>query len=578
MKDLEEYISEVHSKVEIVDFVSQYVKLKKQGSNFVGLCPFHHEKTPSFVVSSAKQIFHCFGCGASGDVIKFAMMIENIEFKDALSKLAKIANIPLPDFSVKGASKTDKDEIKAVNSAVWKYYKESLSKDVLEYLTNRGLKNETIDKFGFGFALDDPRSLIVYLGESGFSNNQIIKSGNFKRNDEGRVVPYFWNRIIIPIFDVNGSVIGFSGRSFDGHDPKYLNSPDTAIFKKGAVLYPLNFTKDAIRESKEAIIVEGYFDAIILYQEGIENVVSPMGTSFTDEQAKLLKRFADKFIFFFDNDQGGRLGAERAVEVCGKSDIPMGVITSEGAQDPDEIILKFGKEKVDQLISNAQDPINFIAQFELSNTDKTPQGKAKVADKLLNVISKIGNKTSVYEYIRQVAVLLDTEPKFLIDQYNKTLISARRKRGEEPLSIEMDKIKAIEEIFTQAVLQKKDFLSVIISSIDIEQEFYEPYKTIFLRAERDIQEGRDPDPSLWFDIDDNTLRVAITLAIRDPYLARDEAVSEAIKAYDAYKIYNNYIKVLFNEISNDKGNESIKDKIIEYNEALRKLKGGTKNG
>ncbi|MGB9695630.1 MAG: CHC2 zinc finger domain-containing protein, partial [Caldisericaceae bacterium] len=163
MKDLEEYVSEIHNKVDIVEFISQYVKLKKQGSNFVGLCPFHHEKTPSFVVSPAKQIFHCFGCGASGDVIKFAMMIENIEFKDALTKLATTANIAPPDFNLKGASKTDKEEIKSVNEKALEYYRKSLTNDVENYLLKRGLTKETIERFGFGFAPQDSKALIDYL-------------------------------------------------------------------------------------------------------------------------------------------------------------------------------------------------------------------------------------------------------------------------------------------------------------------------------------------------------------------------------------------------------------------------------
>ncbi|MGC8757878.1 MAG: DNA primase [Caldisericaceae bacterium] len=577
MKDLEEYVSEIHNKVDIVEFVSQYVKLKKQGSNFVGLCPFHHEKTPSFVVSPAKQIFHCFGCGASGDVIKFAMMIENIEFKDALTKLATTANIAPPDFNLKGASKTDKEEIKSVNEKALDYYRKSLTNDVENYLLKRGLTNETIDRFGFGFAPQDSRALIDYLRQSGLTDSQIIKSGNFKRGADGKIVPYFWNRIMIPIFDVNGGVIGFSGRSFDGHEPKYLNSPDTPIFKKGAVLYPLNFTKDYIHEARAALIVEGYFDVIVLFQEGIRNVVSPMGTSFTEDQAKLLKRYADKFYFFFDNDTGGRLGAERAVETCGKADIPMAIVTSTDAQDPDEIILKLGKEKVLELINSARDPIDFIADFELATSGKTPQGIAQVADKLLNVISKISNKTSVYEYIRRISILLDTDPKFLIDQYNKNITSAKRRKTNEPLTIETNKLKTIEEILTQAVLQRKDKLALVLSSINAE-EFEEPYKDIIVRATKDVEEDRTPDTSLWLDIEDSTLSTAIALSLRDPYLARDEAIEEAITAYNAYKTYNNYIKVLFEEISRSENYESIKDKTKEYNEALRKIKGGKKNG
>ncbi len=566
MEDFKDFIREIHNKLDIVNFVSKYVKLKKQGSNFVGLCPFHHEKTPSFVVSPAKQIFHCFGCGASGDVVKFAMMIENLDFKETLIVLAQEANLPKPVFKGSGKSSKERDEIRFTNEFLLSFYKDSLNNSAVAYLKNRGLKEEMIDKFGLGFAPQDSQTLIRLAKENNISESQLISAGCFKRIENGRLTPYFWNRIMIPIFDVNGGVVGFSGRSLDGKEPKYLNSPDTSLFKKGTQLYLISFTKEFIKESGRAIIVEGYFDAIALYQEGVKNVVSSMGTSFTEDQAKLLKRFAENLYFFFDNDQGGRLGAERAVEACGKFDIPISIVVSDYMADPDEIVLKYGSEKIIFLMDNAKDPIKFIADFELSKSDNTPQSKAKVVDKLLYTVSKISNKTTVYEYIKQIAILLEIDPRALIDQYNKNLTNMRKQKT-EPLSIETNKIRAIEEVLTQAVLQRKETAELILNSIDVETAFEEPYRTVFRKALDDIKSGHEPDPASWFDLKEEESKLAITLSLRDLYLVRDEALYKFLKDYETYKTYNSYITNLFSEIKNSK------EKAYEYDEANRKLKG-----
>jgi DNA primase len=248
MKDLREVVEEIHNKIDIVEFIGRYVKLKKQGSNYVGLCPFHQEKTPSFTVSPSKQLYHCFGCGASGDIVTFLMRIENLTFKDAINQLAKEAGIEVPEFIPK--DNIDRDILLEINEEIKNYFVEHLKGLPYEYLLKRGLTEESIKNHQIGFIGEDNREIFHHLLSKGFKKEDILRTGNFRIDNAGNVVSYFYNRIMIPIFDLSGKVVGFSGRSFSGQEPKYLNSIDSPIFKKGEVLYLMNLSKEYIRDTK----------------------------------------------------------------------------------------------------------------------------------------------------------------------------------------------------------------------------------------------------------------------------------------------------------------------------------------
>lgn len=572
MNDLRNYIDELHSRTDIVSVISRYVKLKKSGVNYVGLCPFHHEKTPSFVVSPSKQLFHCFGCGASGDIVKFMMMIENIEFKDAVSTLAKEAGMEPPKFEKGKETSKEKETIKNVNRFAFNYFRSLLNEKILVYLKKRGLKDTSIEKYGIGYSGNSFEEMVTLGEKNGFSLDTFIKAGILKRNENGEVRPYFLNRIMIPIFDSAGDVIAFSGRAIDNAEPKYLNSPETSIFSKSRTLYFMNFSKNSIRETKEAIIVEGYFDAMVLSQEGIENVVSSMGTSFTEEQARLIKRFADKIYFFYDNDKGGRLGAERAIEVCGGLDLGIGIVTSKENMDPDEIVLTEGREGIDELLRNAKDPLFFIADFESRMVEDTPQGKAELSRKMLDVVSKISNRVTVYEYLRRLSVYLGLDLAFLIDQYNK-ILSSPKMINKEPLDIKTDQFTALQELLTQAILQRKESVPLIIEAINIKDDFVEPYRKICLRALLDIDSGKDPDPKSWYDLEEDELSLCFSLTLKDSFLVRDEAITKAIESFKTLKLYKDHVVKLFKELSTAKDEEERIVKLKEYDETLRKLKG-----
>ncbi|MCI4463164.1 MAG: DNA primase [Caldisericum sp.] len=572
MKDLREVVEEIHNKIDIVEFIGRYVKLKKQGSNYVGLCPFHQEKTPSFTVSPSKQLYHCFGCGASGDIVTFLMRIENLTFKDAINQLAKEAGIEVPEFIPK--DNIDRDILLEINEEIKNYFVEHLKGLPYEYLLKRGLTEESIKTHQIGFIGEDNREIFHHLLSKGFKKEDILRTGNFRIDNAGNVVSYFYNRIMIPIFDLSGKVVGFSGRSFSGQEPKYLNSIDSPIFKKGEVLYLMNLSKEYIRETKEAIVVEGYFDAIALFENGIKNVVSTMGTSFTEQHARLLKRFASKIYFFFDNDLGGRSGAERAVEICNKVELTPLVITSNSNLDPDEIILKYGKDAVIEMLKSAKDPVLFILDFELSKTDGTLASKNAAIQKVIETVSKIESKTLVYEYLKIISLKTKIEERFLIDAYNKYTTKSKDSSKKDLLSLTpklKNKILQIQEVFAQAILQGSPLTEDILKLCPV-SDFEEPYKKIVLKALEDLDRGINPNPANWLELDTETYNKAVELYFKDEYLARDESVREHIESYKDIKDYEQKLDELYNEIQMLDGEEKL-EKIKVFNKLIKEYKG-----
>lgn len=570
MKDLKEYISELRDKIDIVDVVSRYVRLKKTGRNFVGLCPFHEEKTPSFVVSPEKQIFHCFGCGASGDVIKFLMRIEDIDFKTAVTELAKEAGMPLPKFSAPTKDNTEeKNKLKETMKTALEFFKSKLNAEVVSYLENRGVKQSSIEKFSLGYAPKNGNEFIAYMHKKNIPDDLMEKAGLVRRNEEGVLHSYFRNRVMIPIFNLRGEVVAFGGRIFGNGEPKYLNSPDTELFTKGNLLYPINFAKGGIRKEKSALVTEGYFDALILQQEGITNAVCSMGTSFTDAQAKLIKRFAETVYFLYDDDTAGVKGAERAVEVCSKRSLSVKIAVPFEGLDPDEIVLKYGREKIQNMIKEAKDPLVFIAEAEIKKEGNTPQGRAKVIQKLLEVVKGIANKTEAYEYLKEISRMFDTDMSVLIDQYNSLKTAYGRRRKKESLPAKISKITAAERLLTQAVLQKPETLSVIEEKIDVEEFFDEEYLDIFKRAKEDIENGIMPDPKNWSNLTENELSIATELMLKDEMLINERAIMQTLENLKKDLFLRSRALEAFNEF-NETGDL---EKLKEYNEILRELKG-----
>ena len=357
----ERFIDELVSRSDIVDTVSAYVPLTKKGSNYWGLCPFHNEKTPSFSVSADKQIYHCFGCGKGGGVISFVMEMENASFPDAVRLLAQRAGMEMPEEMNGGGDGKRKERLLALNREAARYFYANLSLPQaaagVAYLNQRGLSRRTVVNFGLGYALDRWDGLIEAMTAKGYTKGELLEGGLAVKNTNGRIYDRFRGRLMFPIIDVRGNVIGFGGRVLDDSTPKYLNSPDTPVYNKSRNLFALNIAKKSKRG--EMILTEGYMDTISLHQAGFDCAVASLGTSLTQEHAQLLSRYTKKLIIAYDGDGAGVKAAQRAIGIFEKTGLEVRVLQMRGAKDPDEFIKKYGPEAFERLLSQSENQVDY---------------------------------------------------------------------------------------------------------------------------------------------------------------------------------------------------------------------------
>ena len=414
-------IDEVRSRNDIVDVVSSYVKIQKKGANYMGLCPFHAEKSPSFSVSPGKQLFHCFGCGVGGDVITFIRQYENYSFNEALALLAKRANIELPQINDNDRAKSDeKNIILEINKTAARYFYENLfSKEGevgLKYFKDRGLDSKDITHFGLGFAKKTPNDLYHFLKDSGYSDDILKKSGLINIDEKG-VRDRFWNRVIFPIIDANSRVIGFGGRVLGDGLPKYVNSPETLAFDKSRNLYGLNFAKRTRRDF--FLICEGYMDVIALHNAGFENSVASLGTALTALHVKLLGRYTKKVILTYDSDKAGINAAKRAIPLLKEENINVKVLSMAPYKDPDEFIKNLGSEEFQKRIDNADNA--FLWEIEVLKKDynlNEPDERTSFYKEVARMLSLFSEKLERENYTHAVAKRLMIEYNALFDMVN----------------------------------------------------------------------------------------------------------------------------------------------------------------
>ena len=355
MQISEEILEKVKEQNDIVDVISESVRLKRSGRNFSGLCPFHNEKSPSFSVSQDKQIYKCFGCGESGNVITFVMKNKNMPFVEAVKYLADRVNITIESDKGRISPTAKKRELLYkvnVEAARFFYSNLRLTKEAKEYFFNRGIKEDTIKRFGLGFAKDSWNNLLFHLRKLGFKDDLLLEAGLVSTSERtGNKYDRFRNRVIFPVFDYRGKVIGFGGRVLDDSKPKYLNSPETLVFQKGTNLYGLNFAIKSKMQERYFIIVEGYMDLITLHQYGITNVVASLGTALTTNQARLLRRYADKVIISYDADIAGQAATMRGLDILKDAGFDVRVLSIPQGKDPDEYVRSNGKDAFIKLIN-----------------------------------------------------------------------------------------------------------------------------------------------------------------------------------------------------------------------------------
>ena len=420
----DELIEEIRSSNDIVDVISQYVILKRSGRNFFGLCPFHKEKSPSFSVSPDKQIFHCFGCGVGGNVIHFVSKIENLNFIETLQLLANRANINLPtlDNSYQDNKKAAlKAKVYEINEIAAKFYHENLykptSKEAQEYIKKRKLDNRTLKSFLIGYSgtFDE---LYKLLKQKGYTEEEILASSLVNKADNGTFIDRFRKRLMIPIQDATGKFIAFGGRVLDDSKPKYINSPENIVYSKGRNLFGLNIAKKG--DTKKIIIVEGYMDAISLYQRGITNVVASLGTALTEQQGRLLRKNSEQIIIGYDADGAGQAATLRGMEILQNMGCDIRVLQIYGAKDPDEFVIKYGPERFQKCVNSAISLVEFKVKILKQNLNlENVNDKIKFLNETAKILAKVDNSIEQEVYIDRISSEYGVSKEAIYGEVNK---------------------------------------------------------------------------------------------------------------------------------------------------------------
>ena len=442
MRISENKIEEIRSAANIVEIISEFIQIKKRGKNFIGLCPFHNEKTSSFTVNEEKQIFHCFGCHVGGNVFKFLMEYEKVSFVEAVQDVAHRVGIDIElDDNSSGGKQSQQEILYEINNKVAKYFSDNLiikkeGEVAINYFKNRKIKLQTMRGFELGYSFPARDALVNFLKEHNIDIEKALSLGLIGSSNDGRLYDKFSGRIIFPIFSPNGRIVAFAGRVFNEKEgtAKYLNSPESSIYTKGRILYGLSHAKDEIRKLDKAILVEGYMDLISLYQAGIKNIVAVSGTALTEEQTILLSHYTKNIILLFDADTAGIKASMRSIEILLKRDLEIKIASLPKGEDPDSYIQKFGKEKFEEIIKKA---INFVefqsATFESQGMFEDPSTTADAIRELVKPIALIKDELKRNLLIKNIArkfnlreKLIETELDNVITRTNKQLTGEDR--------------------------------------------------------------------------------------------------------------------------------------------------------
>jgi DNA primase len=418
----QEKIEEIREAADIVEVIGGYIPIKKRGKNYSGLCPFHSEKKPSFTVSPTKQLYHCFGCGASGNVISFVMRYESLSFLEALEVLASKYNIEL-EKEISGAREELREKILNVNDFAFGFFrkklKESKGKKARDYLKERGISDDSIEEFGLGYAPSGWRNLLNEAQKHNIGYEDLIKAGLVVKNEKGNYYDRLRNRIIFPFFNTIGKKIGFAGRTLENDKPKYLNISETEVYKKRFTLYGLFQGKHEIRDKDKCIVVEGYMDVLALFQGGFKNTVAVSGTALTESHAKVLRRYTRNIYLSFDADKPGEKASLRSVSTLIRSGLTPYIITLKSGKDPDEVVMDEGKEKFQGYINEAEHFIDFKLRYLLSkyNLNNVVE-KTEVMKEMSKTISYVKDLSERQIWLGKVAHAISVDESILV-QYKK---------------------------------------------------------------------------------------------------------------------------------------------------------------
>ena len=483
----EDIIEEVRQKNDIVDVISSYVRLQKKGSNHMGLCPFHNEKSPSFSVSQNKQMYHCFGCGVGGNIFTFIMEYENYSFTEALKFLAERARVTLPEAEY-SQEERQKADMKQSLLSIYKYaatyyyyqmYNTPKGKAAYEYLRGRDLSDETIKKFGLGYS-NVSGGLYQFLKQKGFDDRLLQTSGLFSYNEKSGTYDKFWNRVMFPIMDINNKVIGFGGRVMGDSKPKYLNSPETMLFDKSRNLFGMNIARTS--RAKNIIICEGYMDVIALHQAGFNNAVASLGTALTGMQANLIKRYTENVLLTYDSDEAGIKAALRAIPILKEVGLTVKVINMRPFKDPDEFIKNLGADEFSNRIENAQGWFDYEVDAMAKSYDlNDPEEKTKFFNELAKKMLEFTEEIERNNYAEAVAKKFNIEFndfRKLINHYGaQNIVNSQSTKTlykkDDKLSTKTDSIKEAQKLLLTWYVDDERLFKVLKNIISAE-DFIDP--------------------------------------------------------------------------------------------------------
>jgi DNA primase len=541
MRYSEELIEEVRSRNDIVDVISGYVKLKKSGSNYFGLCPFHNEKSGSFSVSPSKQMYYCFGCGAGGNVITFIMEYENYTFMEAVRMLAERAGIELPQMEETPEERKSRDirsQLLEINKLAAVYYFHQLrgqnGSTAMNYLKKRELGDETIQRFGLGYSSMYSDDLYRYIKSKGYKDDILKESGLFTYGD-GKVTDKFWNRVMFPIMDTNNRVIGFGGRVMGDGKPKYLNSPETKLFDKSRNLYGLNIARTSRKPN--IIICEGYMDVISLHQAGFNQAVASLGTALTSGQASLMKRYTDQVLITYDSDGAGVKAALRAIPILKEAGLTTKVINMKPYKDPDEFIKGLGAEAFQERIDKAQNSFMYEISAMEQNYDLTdPDSKTRFFNEVAGRIVGFEEELERNNYIEAVAdkymVSMDALKAMVGNYGNRVGIVKDRPDSRRTSSSHKEKedgISQAQKILLTWLVQDMSLYPKVAAYLSPDDFIEEPFHDVAVRLYEQLDNGQINPAAIISTFDDGETQKKVA-SIFNRELAEELSDSERERA------------------------------------------------
>ena len=481
-KDLENIIEQIQSKLDIADIVGSYIPLKRAGRNFKACCPFHHEKTPSFVVSPVKGIYHCFGCGAGGDMISFVMKHESLEFMEALRILADKAGVDLSDmkggFRARQAKGSATSGLYRINELAANYYNavlvgSSKAASSRKYLAQRGLNAESVSLFKIGYSSTEWDSFLKFAKSKGISETVLEKAGLIISGKNESFYDRFRSRVIFPIFDIRSKIAAFGGRVLDDSLPKYMNSPETEIYVKGRHLYGLNFAMDEIRKKDYAVVVEGYLDLILPFQNGVKNMVATLGTALTIEQIRLIKRLTQNVVIIYDADEAGQAASLRGLDLLVSEGLFVKIVSLPAGMDPDSYVRQHGSDKLLKVIESAQNLFDYKLKLLLNRFNPAEsEDKTKIAAEMLPTIKRIENGVLRSDYIKRLSKTLFISEDALLEELAKVKLDYSY-LGEDKTIKHENKIRPAEKMIV-SLMMEDPAIAQEVKSVLKKEEFISP--------------------------------------------------------------------------------------------------------